>query len=181
MPEEKLCISTKPQKNIIYFCSDLLTSSTTPLLSPCLFLLAKLFVGEKVKNFRIHSKKCRYFWINQSRHLLLVKMTNDKEQRFPSKVKLILVSVNFWGHGLDACIERVCDPLIRPLLLSAHFVLPFSVKKISLTILLLFKHTLKPRYNESQFSEFRNIVNKIQLLYWRFTNHIIFDIVNYSI
>ena len=157
-------------------------------LQPCMLspslplpLFAKLLVCEKVKNFRIHSKKCRYFWINQSRHLLLVKMTNDKEQRFPSKVKLILVSVNFWGHGLDACIERVCDPLIRPLLLSAHFVLPFSVKKISLTILLLFKHTLKPRYNESQFSEFRNIVNKIQLPYWRFTNHITFDIVNYSI
>ena len=120
MPEEKLCISTKPPKNIIYFCSDLLTSSSAiPVpspLSPCLFLLlAKLFVGEKVKNFRIHSKKCRYFWINQSRHLLLVKMTNDKEQRFPSKVKLILVSVNFWGHGLDACVYMsLCDPLIRP-------------------------------------------------------------------
>ena len=34
-------------------------------------------------------------------------------------------------------------------------------------------HTLKPCYNEPQYSEFRDIVNK--------TKHITFDIVNYSI
>ena len=44
--------------------------------------------------------------------------------------------------------------------------------------------TLKPRYNESGYSEFCDIVNKTQLPYWGFTKHITFDIyyiVNYSI
>ena len=39
--------------------------------------------------------------------------------------------------------------------------------------------TLKPRYNEPWYSEFCNIVNKIQLPFWGFTKHITFDIVNY--
>ena len=42
-------------------------------------------------------------------------------------------------------------------------------------------NTLKPWYNEPQYSEFRDIVNKIQLPFWGFTKHITFDIVNYSI
>ena len=42
-------------------------------------------------------------------------------------------------------------------------------------------HTLKPRYNKLWYSEFCNIVNKIQLPFWQFTNHITFDIVIYSI
>ena len=41
--------------------------------------------------------------------------------------------------------------------------------------------TLKPRYNEPQYSEFRNIVNKTQLLFGGFTKYITFVIVNYSI
>ena len=41
--------------------------------------------------------------------------------------------------------------------------------------------TLKPRYNEPRYSEFRNIVNKTYLPFWGFTKYITFDIVNYSI
>ena len=41
--------------------------------------------------------------------------------------------------------------------------------------------TLKPRYNEPQYSEFRDIVNKTQLPFLRFTKHITFDIDNYSV
>ena len=41
--------------------------------------------------------------------------------------------------------------------------------------------TLKPWYNKPQYSEFCDIVNKTQLPFWRFTKHITFDIVNYSI
>ena len=41
--------------------------------------------------------------------------------------------------------------------------------------------TLKPWYNEPEYSEFQDIVNKIQFLFWGFTKHITFDIVNYSI
>ena len=41
--------------------------------------------------------------------------------------------------------------------------------------------TLKPRYNEPRNSEFRDIVNKTQLLFCGFTKHITFDIVNYLI
>ena len=42
--------------------------------------------------------------------------------------------------------------------------------------------TLKPRYNEPQYSEFCDIVNKTQLTFLGFTDHITFDIVvNYSI
>ena len=41
--------------------------------------------------------------------------------------------------------------------------------------------TLKPWYNEPEYSEFLNLVNKTQFLFWGFTKHITFDIVNYSI
>ena len=41
--------------------------------------------------------------------------------------------------------------------------------------------TLKPRYNEPRYSEFRYIVNKTQLPFEGFTKHITFDIVNYLI
>ena len=40
--------------------------------------------------------------------------------------------------------------------------------------------TLKPWYNESRNSEFREIVNKTQLQFWGFTKHFTIDIVNYS-
>ena len=43
------------------------------------------------------------------------------------------------------------------------------------------EYTLKPPYNESRYSEFCDIVNKIQLPFWGFTKHITFDIVNYLI
>ena len=36
-------------------------------------------------------------------------------------------------------------------------------------------HTLKPRYSEPQYSEFRDIVNKSQLPFLGFTKHITFD------
>ena len=42
-------------------------------------------------------------------------------------------------------------------------------------------HTLKPWYNEPQVSDFHDIVNKIQVSFWGFPKHIIFDIVNYLI
>ena len=42
-------------------------------------------------------------------------------------------------------------------------------------------NTLKPWYNEPNYSEFRYIVNKTQLPFWGFTKHITFEIVNYSI
>ena len=42
-------------------------------------------------------------------------------------------------------------------------------------------YTLKPRYNKPQYSEFRDIVNKIQLPFSGFTKHITFYTVNYSI
>ena len=38
--------------------------------------------------------------------------------------------------------------------------------------------TLKPRYNELRYSEFRDIVNKTQFVD---TKNITFDIINYSI
>ena len=41
--------------------------------------------------------------------------------------------------------------------------------------------TLKPRYNEPWYSEFLDLVNKTQFLFWGFTKHITFDIVNYSL
>ena len=41
--------------------------------------------------------------------------------------------------------------------------------------------TLKPRYNKPQYSEFCDIVNKTQLPFLGFTEHITFDIVNYLI
>ena len=44
-----------------------------------------------------------------------------------------------------------------------------------------FFSTLKSRYNEPRYSEFRNIVNQTQLPFLGFTKHITFDIVNYSI
>ena len=43
------------------------------------------------------------------------------------------------------------------------------------------KSTLKPWYNEPRYSEFCDIVNKIQLLFLGFTKHITSDIVNYLI
>ena len=44
-----------------------------------------------------------------------------------------------------------------------------------------FFSTLKPRYNEPQYSEFRYIVNKTKLTFEGFTKHITFDNMNYSI
>ena len=38
--------------------------------------------------------------------------------------------------------------------------------------------TLKTWFNEPQYSEFCDIVNKTQIPFWGFTEHITFDIVN---
>ena len=52
----------------------------------------------------------------------------------------------------------------------------FRLFKVNLGI---YPSTLKPWYNEPQYSEFCNIVNKTQLPFWGFTKHMTFDIVNY--
>ena len=50
-------------------------------------------------------------------------------------------------------------------------------------VFLYYVPTLKPRHNESRYSEFCDIVNNTQLPFSGFTKHVIFefDIVNYSI
>ena len=78
--------------------------------------------------------------------------------------------------------------ILKFFLLSCFF--PINMQLLDniygwLNLLLEFKcdhfSTLKPRYNEPQYSEFRELVKKTQLPFCGFTKHISFDIVNYSI
>ena len=69
------------------------------------------------------------------------------------------------GMGSSEFLFQMCPGLRIPL---SYLINPES-------------HIIKPRYNEPQYSEFRDIVNKTQFPFRGFTKHIIFDIVNYLI
>ena len=69
-----------------------------------------------------------------------------------------------------------------PLILHHRCALQISLSWIDVSLEFLgSSSTLKPRNNEPWYSEFRDIVNKTQLLFWGCTKHITFDIVNYPI
>ena len=69
-----------------------------------------------------------------------------------------------------------------PLILHHRCALQISLSWIDVSLEFLgSSSTLKPQNNEPWYSEFRDIVNKTQLLFWGCTKHITFDIVNYPI
>ena len=94
-----------------------------------------------------------------------------------------------WTLIIETAIERVWNCL-RDLIFSSK-VQSVSGKSFKPPLSLIYNtkkddisdagSRYKPRYSEPRYSEFRHIVNKTQLLFWGFTKHITFDIVNYLI